>query len=113
MAITFEGSDGIAVIQTLIMRKSGANFTSVDAAIADFAKRSSFSKPSATLPLNKDLYSETKTLVDAETFKTVRTWPDWYDCEEYLNKRATKYDDNTASYYTNKGWSVTQEIERA
>ena len=105
-------ADPIPVTQTVTLTKSGADWADADEGFTEY--NAALEEPSyRTLPApGLDLYTEVRSQVDGDTLKIVRSWKDWYDCEDYMNKRSTQFKGLTTQNWAKKGWTVSEDIER-
>lgn len=104
-------ADVIPVTQTVTLTKTGANWADADEGFVEYdAART---EPSyRTLPVGMGLYTEVRSQVDADTLNIVRSWKDWYDCEDYMNKRSTQFKGLSVQNWAAIGWVISEDIER-
>lgn len=104
-------ADIVPVTQTVTLSKSGADWADADEGFTEY--NAALEEPSyRTLPVNLGLFTEVRSWVDAETLKIVRSWKDWYDCEDYMNKRRVQFSGLSVQNWAKKGWVVSEDIER-
>ena len=102
------------VKQNISFTKSGASFSSVKEALTQL--NTDVSEAAANSALIKKVHKEGKCtsvfeLVNAETYKIVRSWGDWIDYEEYKEERRQE---SSGQYWTDlshAGWVVTESLE--
>ena len=102
------------VKQNISFTKSGASFSSVKEALTQL--NTDVSEAAANSALIKKVHKEGKCtsvfeLVNAETYKIVRSWGDWIDYEVYKEERMSESRGQYWTSLSDAGWVVTESLE--
>ncbi|SVA39674.1 uncharacterized protein METZ01_LOCUS92528 [marine metagenome] len=99
--------------QSISFTKSGASFSSAKEGISQL--NTDVSKGGRRELITK-IHKEGKCtssfeLVNAETYKVVRSWNDWVDYEKYKDDRKSDNDGEYFTALTDAGWVMTESLD--